>query len=97
MHAKPRVVYTCWVTIVAILTQIAHTEATFRLTLVHTGDIHARFQQIDRYAAECSDGEALNGECYGGFARLATAISDIREAEENVLLLDTGDIFQGTL
>ena len=95
MNAK--LLFAFWVTTVAFLTQQSLTEAAFRLTLVHTGDLHARFQQIDRFGGGCSDEEAVDGKCYGGFARLATAINDIRDTEDNVLLLDTGDIFQGSL
>ena len=72
-------------------------KAEFSMTLLHTGDIHARFQQFDKYAGTCSPDESHNGECYGGFARLAQAINDIREAESNVVVLDAGDIFAGTL
>ena len=95
MQAK--LLFTCWVITVGFLTQQSLTEAAFKLTLAHTGDLHARFQQVDIKGAECSGGEELDGLCYGGFARLATAINDIRDTEENFLLLDTGDIFEGSL
>ena len=36
-------------------------------------------------------------KCYGGIARLATAIKDVRNKDENVILLNAGDIFQGTV
>ena len=36
-------------------------------------------------------------KCYGGIARLATAIKDVRSQDKNVILLNAGDIFQGTV
>ena len=36
-------------------------------------------------------------KCYGGIARLATAIKDVRAKDRNVILLNAGDVFQGTV
>ena len=36
-----------------------------------------------------------DGPCYGGAARRATVIKDIRSNHQNVLLLDAGDQSQG--
>lgn len=69
----------------------------YDLTILHTNDVADRKEQFDDIYAKCSEDEASNGECFGGFARQATAISDIRGSEENVLLVDAGDQFQGTL
>ena len=38
-----------------------------------------------------------NGECYGGLARRVTKIQEIRNSTENVLLLDAGHQFQGSM
>ena len=37
------------------------------------------------------------GECYGGVARLLGTVKKIRESEPNVIFLNAGDMFQGTL
>ena len=58
-----------------------------KLTILHTNDVHSR---IDPFPA----GHKFEG--LGGFARRAAIIDNIRSAEKNVLLLDSGDIFQGT-
>lgn len=58
------------------------------LTILHTNDTHSR---IDAYPA--NDPRFPN---MGGYARRAAAISRIRQEAEQVLLLDAGDIFQGT-
>ncbi|PPK86445.1 5'-nucleotidase [Neolewinella xylanilytica] len=59
-----------------------------RLTILHTNDWHSR---IDPFPDD--GGRNAN---QGGAARRAALIADIRSVEEEVLLLDSGDIFQGT-
>ncbi|KAJ8023892.1 5'-nucleotidase [Holothuria leucospilota] len=69
----------------------------YELTILHTNDVHARFEQFDRYGVSCSAEDAAQGYCYGGVARRYTMAEEIRGSRENVLLLDAGDQFQGTL
>lgn len=59
-----------------------------RLTILHTNDVHSR---VDPFPMDGSRNEGL-----GGVARRAGMIDKIRKREKNVLLLDAGDIFQGT-
>lgn len=59
-----------------------------KLTILHTNDTHSR---IDPFPM---DGGRNQGQ--GGVAARAAIIQKIREEEEQVLLLDAGDIFQGT-
>lgn len=59
-----------------------------RLTILHTNDVHSR---IDPFPM---DGSRMQG--LGGAARRSAMIDAIRLEESNVLLLDSGDIFQGT-
>ena len=59
-----------------------------QLTILHTNDWHSR---IDPFP---EDGSRNAGQ--GGVLRRAALIREIRAAEANVLLLDSGDIFQGT-
>ena len=58
------------------------------LTVLHTNDVHS---YIDPFPA---DHPRNPGQ--GGVAKRARLISDIRKENANVLLLDAGDIFQGT-
>jgi 2',3'-cyclic-nucleotide 2'-phosphodiesterase (5'-nucleotidase family) len=37
------------------------------------------------------------GNCFGGYARRKALIDEIRANETNVLVLDPGNYFQGTL
>lgn len=58
------------------------------LVLLHTNDTHSR---IDPFPM---DGGRLQG--LGGVARRATLVRRLRASHPHVLLLDSGDIFQGT-
>jgi 5'-nucleotidase / UDP-sugar diphosphatase len=74
-------------------------QADFSLTILHFNDFHSRFESITGTDSNCSpDGEAAR-ECFGGIARLKTAIDQERQglAGSNVLLLSAGDEFQGSL
>jgi len=61
---------------------------TRKLTILYTNDSHSR---IDPFPADHPKYAGM-----GGFAPRATLIGKIKQEEENVLLLDAGDIFQGT-
>lgn len=59
------------------------------ITILHTNDTHSHIEPFkanhNRYANK------------GGISRRATLIEQIRLENKNTLLLDAGDIFQGTL
>jgi 5'-nucleotidase len=59
-----------------------------KLTILHTNDVHSRLEPFPM------DGGRNQG--LGGVAARAVLINEIRRKEEQVLLLDAGDIFQGT-
>jgi 5'-nucleotidase len=59
-----------------------------KLTILHTNDMHSR---IDPFPA---DDKKFGGR--GGMAARAALVKKIKATEKNVLLLDSGDIFQGT-
>jgi 5'-nucleotidase len=66
----------------------AKTEATNRLTVLHTNDVHSR---LDPFPMDGSRNQGL-----GGVAARAALIQEIRDEGDELLLLDAGDIFQGT-
>lgn len=73
----------------------------FTLNILHINDFHSRIESITEGGSTCdAEGEAA-GECFGGMARLATAINETRDARtaagESVLVLDAGDRFSGSL
>ncbi len=71
--------------------------ADFNLTVLHTNDFHARFEPISKYDSPCSAEDNTEGKCFGGSARLVTAVAEARARAENSLLVSGGDQFQGTL
>lgn len=63
-------------------------EDLIKLTILHTNDVHSRIEAFP-----------INHKRYpgqGGAAVRAEIIKKIRAQEKNVLLLDAGDMFQGT-
>ena len=69
----------------------------YQLTILHTNDVHARFDEFNKYGTNCSPEDAAAGKCFGGVARRHTKVTEIRSTHENVLFLDAGDQFMGTL
>ncbi len=63
-------------------------EKAEELTILHTNDVHSRLEPFP------SDGSRNAG--LGGVAARSEIIKQIRASASNVLLLDAGDIFQGT-
>lgn len=69
------------------------TARAWELTILHTNDVHSRLEQTSDDSSKC-----LNASlCVGGVARLFTKVQQIRLQEPNVLLLDAGDQYQGTI
>lgn len=59
-----------------------------KLSILHTNDVHSRLEPFPKNSGRYSG--------RGGIAKRASLIAKIRQQNENVLLLDAGDIFQGT-
>lgn len=66
---------------------------TWELTILHTNDVHSRLEQTSEDSTKCLNAS----QCVGGVARLYTKVQQIRREEPNVLLLDAGDQYQGTI
>lgn len=64
------------------------TATTKHLTILHTNDVHS---YIDPFPPTHAKNPNM-----GGVARRATLIESIKKENPNVLLLDAGDVFQGT-
>ncbi|MGI4884432.1 MAG: bifunctional metallophosphatase/5'-nucleotidase [Janthinobacterium lividum] len=63
-------------------------KAPVKLTILHTNDMHSRIEPFPEGGGQWAG--------LGGMARRSALIADVRAREANVLLLDSGDIFQGT-
>lgn len=59
-----------------------------KITILHTNDVHSH---IDPFPENHPRNPSM-----GGVAKRANIIEQIRKEESNVLLLDAGDVFQGT-
>ncbi|MDA9317062.1 metallophosphatase [Polaribacter sp.] len=70
------------------LTLPSFTKKKKHITILHTNDTHSRIEPF-----EASHHRHANK---GGVARRATLVERIRKENANTLLLDAGDIFQGT-
>ena len=69
-----------------LLVSVGVAQKPITMTVLHTNDIHSHLEPT-----------AIRGKTYGGVARLATIIKQTRKREKNVILLNAGDCFQGTL
>lgn len=58
--------------------------ATTQITIAHTNDVHGHIQED-------------KGQKEYGYAKIATLINEWRAENDNFLLLDAGDTFQGTI
>lgn len=69
------------------LSRLAESDMA-RVTILHTNDWHSRIEPFPE------DGSRKGGR--GGFERRAKLVQRVRQEQSNVLLLDSGDVFQGT-
>lgn len=70
-------------------------DELFNLTIIHTNDVHSRYDQINSAATDCTKEQFEKKRCYGGTARHKTIIDKLRKENKNTLLFDGGDQFQG--
>jgi 5'-nucleotidase len=63
-------------------------EKIKKLTILYTNDQHSRIEPFPENDAKYAG--------QGGFAKRAALIKEIRKTDRNILLLDAGDVFQGT-
>ncbi len=76
-------------------------RAEYAVTILHINDLHSRLEPITKYDSTCPAEDDAKGECFGGIARIKSKVDERRkalgEAGRNVLTLDAGDEFQGSL
>lgn len=61
-------------------------QQSYVLRILHTNDHHAHLEPVK-----------IGDKDFGGIAKRKAAVDMIRAGKDNVLLLDAGDVFQGTL
>ncbi len=84
-------------TLSALALSTTAATADYSLTVLHTNDFHSRFEPVSKYDSGCGAEDNAEGKCFGGSARLVTAIADARKRSNNSILVDGGDQFQGSL
>lgn len=74
-------------------------SSNFTLTILHNNDVHARVDQVTMSGSNCTTKDAEAQKCFGGYARIASFINQIRQQKNNqaVIVLNAGDSFQGSL
>jgi 5'-nucleotidase len=75
-----------WSTLTEPLLEVAAGETL--ITILHTNDTHSQIDPID------DSDKTYGGK--GGVARRATLVKRVRKENPNTLLVDAGDVFQGT-
>ena len=76
-------------TLVALLLSVVPVATAqggeFTLIVLHTNDVHGRVLQFNKYGSACGGEDAAEGKCFGGVARRATMINDIRDEGGNAI------------
>ncbi|MDN5569201.1 MAG: metallophosphoesterase, partial [Paracoccus sp. (in: a-proteobacteria)] len=76
-------------------------QAEMVLDILHTNDVHSRIEPVNKYDSTCDAEATAAGECFGGVARIATKVKELRDQIRadggNVIVLDAGDQYQGSL
>lgn len=67
-------------------------QESFNLKILHTNDLHAHLIPFKNDGSNCS-----YETCRGGFARIKSFIDKKRKEDPNLILLDAGDRFSGTI
>jgi len=67
------------------------------IAIVHMNDVHAHFDEVDVKSGRCQQRNREEESCFGGMARMFSALKQLREEMENTLVLNAGDYYQGTM
>ena len=68
-------------------------KKSLELTVLHTNDTHSHVAGIDKYGNAAFSTE----KSVGGLGRIASTVKSIKAEKDNVIFVDAGDQFQGTL
>ena len=74
------------------LASFSASAENYMLELIHSNDLHSNFLPFKMDGSSCED-----QNCLGGFARIKTFIDEKRNENPNLVLLDAGDRFSGTV
>ena len=87
--------------VAALAVSAGAAQADYTLHVLHINDFHSRIEAINGNDSTCSAEDAAENKCFGGIARVATKVKELRDsltaAGQNVIFVDAGDQFQGSL
>ena len=83
----------------SILSNNENRNDIVKIRVLHTNDLHSRFDEVTISGSKCKDKDRKSRTCYGGVARIKHMVDDIRKQHskdnnDNVLFLNAGDFFQ---
>ena len=95
---KPQVLFICVLLFKYVFLKSLNDDfkESLAFRLVHINDIHAHFDQINEILGRCNIQQANSNQCYGGVARLKTAVDQVRnlKPEMDSIFLNAGDYYQ---
>ncbi len=94
---KPAIAASYVLAAMASVGALSTAHADTSVTILHTNDFHSRVEPISKYDSPCSAEDNTEGKCFGGYARLVTAVEEARARNPDALLFSGGDQFQGSL
>lgn len=90
-----------WMSTAVLALTAGMAQAEYTLHVLHINDFHSRVEAVNAFDSTCSAEDAAENKCFGGIARVKTKIDELRGAIQaeggNVIVLDAGDQFQGSL
>ena len=109
IHLRPRFLPIAAATIAMTASAVSFGAGTanaaghedYKLTILHINDLHSRIEPITKYDGTCGAEDDAAGKCFGGVARIKSYLNErqraLRTLGQNVITLDAGDQFQGSL
>ena len=95
---KPQVLFICVLLFKYVFLKSLNDDfkESLAFRLAHINDIHAHFDQINEILGRCNIQQANSNQCYGGVARLKTAVDQVRnlKPEMDSIFLNAGDYYQ---
>ena len=56
--------------------------AAWELSLLHVNDIHARMEETNKHSSPCTPKDRDAGKCFGGLARIVSAVKRVRNEDQ---------------
>lgn len=84
-------------TTVLCISVLVTVSGGYELSVLHTNDLHSRFDQVSSTGAKCRPQDVKKQKCFGGVARIKHAVDQLKREHPNHIFVNAGDFFQGTV